>query len=126
MSEQNSLCFPCLEKVRTKFPVFPVPWPPCIGQSQVRRDPSSPSPHHTGTPPPRHVQTCSLGPHHTGTPSRPRHVQTYVARTVGKRVVGIQLKCLLVIIYFLLLLVNYTNALIRTISNINLIVQSCV
>ena len=27
--EQNSLCFPCLEKVRTKFPVFPVPWPPC-------------------------------------------------------------------------------------------------
>ena len=21
--------FPCLEKVRTKFPVFPVPWPPC-------------------------------------------------------------------------------------------------
>ena len=29
MSEENSLCFPCLEKVRTKFPVFPVPWPPC-------------------------------------------------------------------------------------------------
>ena len=29
MSQQNSLCFPCLEKVRTKFPVFPVPWPPC-------------------------------------------------------------------------------------------------
>ena len=29
MSKQNSLCFPCLEKVRTKFPVFPVPWPPC-------------------------------------------------------------------------------------------------
>ena len=28
MSQQNSLCFPCLEKVRTKFPVFPVPWPP--------------------------------------------------------------------------------------------------
>ena len=30
--QQNSLCFPCLEKVRTKFPVFPVPWPPwsCI------------------------------------------------------------------------------------------------
>ena len=28
VSEQNSLCFPCLEKVRTKFPVFPVPWPP--------------------------------------------------------------------------------------------------
>ena len=27
--QQNSLCFPCLEKVRTKFPVFPVPWPPC-------------------------------------------------------------------------------------------------
>ena len=24
VSEQNSLCFPCLEKVRTKFPVFPV------------------------------------------------------------------------------------------------------
>ena len=24
----NSLCFPCLEKVITKFPVFPVPWPP--------------------------------------------------------------------------------------------------
>ena len=22
-------CFPCLEKVRTKFPVFPIPWPPC-------------------------------------------------------------------------------------------------
>ena len=30
MSEPNSLCFPCLEKVRTKFPVFPVPWPPCL------------------------------------------------------------------------------------------------
>ena len=29
VSEQNSLCFPCLEKVRTEFPVFPVPWPPC-------------------------------------------------------------------------------------------------
>ena len=29
MSQQNSLCFPCLEKVRTKFPVFPVAWPPC-------------------------------------------------------------------------------------------------
>ena len=28
--QQNSLCFPCLEKVRTKFPVFPVPWPPCV------------------------------------------------------------------------------------------------
>ena len=28
--QQNSLCFPCLEKVRTKFPVFPVPWPPCF------------------------------------------------------------------------------------------------
>ena len=23
----NSLCFPCLEKLITKFPVFPVPWP---------------------------------------------------------------------------------------------------
>ena len=23
----NSLCFPCLEKVITKFPVFPVLWP---------------------------------------------------------------------------------------------------
>ena len=30
VSEQNSLCFPCLEKVRTKFPVFPVPWPPVL------------------------------------------------------------------------------------------------
>ena len=29
MSEQNSLCFPCLEKVRTKFPAFLVPWQPC-------------------------------------------------------------------------------------------------
>ena len=29
--QQNSLCFPCLEKVRAKFPVFPVPWPPCVG-----------------------------------------------------------------------------------------------
>ena len=28
--QQNSLCFPCLEKVRTKFPFFPVPWPPCF------------------------------------------------------------------------------------------------
>ena len=26
----NSLCFPCLEKLTAKFPVFPVPWPPCI------------------------------------------------------------------------------------------------
>ena len=35
MSEQNSLCFPCLEKVRTKFPVFPVPWPPCFNKCMV-------------------------------------------------------------------------------------------
>ena len=27
--QQNSLCFPSLEKVRTKFPVYLVPWPPC-------------------------------------------------------------------------------------------------
>ena len=33
MSEQNSLCFPCLEKVRTKFPVFPVPWPTSLSVS---------------------------------------------------------------------------------------------
>ena len=26
----NSLCFPCLEKLTAKFPVFPVPWPPCL------------------------------------------------------------------------------------------------
>ena len=25
----NSLCFPYLEKVITKFPAFPVPWPSC-------------------------------------------------------------------------------------------------
>ena len=24
----NSLCFPCLEKWTSKFPVFPVPWQP--------------------------------------------------------------------------------------------------
>ena len=37
VSQKLSLCynkipcvFPCLKKVRTKFPVFPVPWPPCI------------------------------------------------------------------------------------------------
>ena len=36
MSEQNSLCFPCLEKVRTKFPVFPVPWPPCYNINALR------------------------------------------------------------------------------------------
>ena len=28
VSQQNSLCFPNLEKVRTKFPLLPVPWPP--------------------------------------------------------------------------------------------------
>ena len=33
--QQNSLCFPCLEKVRTKFPVFPVPWPPCPHLSMI-------------------------------------------------------------------------------------------
>ena len=26
----KSPCFPCLEKVITKLPVFPVPWPPCM------------------------------------------------------------------------------------------------
>ena len=31
----NSLCFPCLEKLTAKFPVFPVPWPPCIRSSIV-------------------------------------------------------------------------------------------
>ena len=36
MPKQNSLCFPCLEKVRTKFPVFPVPWPPCINKASGR------------------------------------------------------------------------------------------
>ena len=37
----NSLCFPCLEKVLTKFPVFPVPWPPCgsLRSQQVRNNP---------------------------------------------------------------------------------------
>ena len=35
MSEQNSLCFLCLEKVRTKFPVFPVSWPPCLGFTTI-------------------------------------------------------------------------------------------
>ena len=35
MSEQNSLCFPCLEKVRTKFPVFPVSWPPTLGFTTI-------------------------------------------------------------------------------------------
>ena len=37
VSKQNSLCFPCLEKVRTKFPVFPVfpvPWPPCYWDTE--------------------------------------------------------------------------------------------
>ena len=32
VSEQISPCFPCLEKVRTKFPVFPVPWPLCVSK----------------------------------------------------------------------------------------------
>ena len=32
---QNKIpCFPCLEKVRTKFPVFPVPWPPWFINSE--------------------------------------------------------------------------------------------
>ena len=35
VSEQNFLCFPCLEKVRTKFPVFPVPWPPCTSSNYL-------------------------------------------------------------------------------------------
>ena len=30
--QQNSLCFPCLEKVRTKFPV---PWPPCFSMQET-------------------------------------------------------------------------------------------
>ena len=25
----DSLCFPCLERLITEFPVLPVPWPPC-------------------------------------------------------------------------------------------------
>ena len=32
--QQNSLCFPYLEKVRTKFPVFPVP--PCYILVQLK------------------------------------------------------------------------------------------
>ena len=36
VSEQNSLCSPCLEKVRIKFPVFPVPWPPCSTRNRVQ------------------------------------------------------------------------------------------
>ena len=31
----NSLCFPCLEKVRTKFPVFPVLLPPCFSMQET-------------------------------------------------------------------------------------------
>ena len=30
----SSLCFPCLEKVITKFSVFLVPWPPCLLQTR--------------------------------------------------------------------------------------------
>ena len=37
MPKQNSLCFPCLEKVRTKFPVFPMPWPPCPGCTEFQQ-----------------------------------------------------------------------------------------
>ena len=43
-----SLCqnkIPCvfhLEKVRTKFPVFPVPWPPCKGKRLLIFDKYSP------------------------------------------------------------------------------------
>ena len=36
VSKKNSLCFPCLEKLRTKFPVFPVLWPPCHGVSLMK------------------------------------------------------------------------------------------
>ena len=42
--QQNSLCFPCLEKVRTKFPgfpVFPVSWPPCFILNTTCPDPKS-------------------------------------------------------------------------------------
>ena len=35
VSQKISLCFPCLEKVRTKFPVFPVPWPPCFSMQET-------------------------------------------------------------------------------------------
>ena len=35
--QQNSKCFPCLEKVRTKFLVFPVPLPPCLRWQVVLR-----------------------------------------------------------------------------------------
>ena len=38
VSKQNSLCFPCLEKVRTKFPVLPVPWPPWEGGGVFREE----------------------------------------------------------------------------------------
>ena len=34
--QQNSPCFSCLEKVRTKFHVFPVLWPLCLRQITSR------------------------------------------------------------------------------------------
>ena len=35
---ENSLCFPCLEKWTSKFPVFPVPWQPCEWILDVHSD----------------------------------------------------------------------------------------
>ena len=103
-----------------------------IGQPQVTRDLSSPGPRHSltiqGTPlplAPRHVQTCSLGPHHTGTPPPPTcsNLCSPDCRQAGGWHSTKMSSCYYL---FLLLLVNYINVLIRIISNINLIVQSCV
>ena len=58
-----------------------------------------------------HVQTCSLEPYHTGTPLH-GHVQLvhYVAWAVGKQVVGIRLKFLLLVwIFARLLLVSISR-----------------
>ena len=42
VSQKISLCYnkiPCVflvwKKVRTKFPVFPVPWPPCFSMQET-------------------------------------------------------------------------------------------
>ena len=101
-----------------------------IGQSQIWWGPlplpQLPLRHHTGTPSDM-FRLFQLGPQYRGckAPLSPKMVKLvcYVARIVGKWVVGIRLKCLLVWLVFLgILMIQVKAIVIKRVFHLNCLV----